>query len=56
MGDDGDSAPSGVAQVTRDAAQRPPRGRSIMHGNLNDGRIKFLSLDPNLEAGGERAV
>ena len=34
-----------------DAAQRPPRGRSIMHGRLNDGTIKLLSLD--LETGGE---
>ena len=51
MGDDEDSAPSGAAQAEEDAAQRPPHGRSIVRGHLNDGTIKFLSLD--LETGGE---
>ena len=49
--DGGDTAPSAAAKAGGDASQRPPRGRSILHGHLNDGRVKFLSLD--LETGGE---
>ena len=51
MGGEEDSASSGAVQVEGGAAQRPPHGLSIVHGHLNDDRIKLLSLD--LETRGE---